>query len=210
MRIYHGCPSPAKLQKAREVAPSFTHGAEWLPSKMPAHDWPYILDNGCYAVEEDYLWNPDPFFSRLTEIEDKMIRDPDFVVLPDVPGEPDATLERSLHYLRRVQRLGYDYYLPIQEGNSIRNVISLAQTIEASGIFIGKGIGPRTRKIIELAHEEGLGVHIGRPGTDLTQARDLGTDSVDTTTIVRNEVWGRLRRLENSRRSSQLTAKAFY
>lgn len=210
MRIYHGCPSPAKLQKARATAPSFIHGAEWLPSKMPAHDWPYILDNGCYAVEEDYLWDPDPFFDMLATVEDKMPRDPDFVVLPDVPGAPDTTLERSLNYLKRVRRLGYDYYLPIQEGNSIRNVVSLAQSIEASGIFIGKGIGPQTRQIVELAHEKGLGVHIGRPGTDLTWARDLGADSVDTTTIVRNEAWGRLRRFENSRNSGQLTAEVFY
>jgi hypothetical protein len=165
---------------------------------MTPHDWPYIVDNGCYGVDDPDEWDPEPFFNRLKTIDDRMPRDPNFIVLPDVPGEPDATLERSLYYVERVAELGYDYYLPIQEGNSIRNVVSLAQSIDASGIFVGLGIDQTVSSLIELAHGEGLGVHIGRPGTDLTWARDLGADSVDTTTIVRNGAWGRLRRLENS------------
>lgn len=126
------------------------------------------------------------------------------------PGEPDATLERPLYYLDRVAELGYDYNLPIQNGISIRTVVALAQSIDAAGIFVGRGIDQTVSALIKLAHDEGLGAHISRPGTNLTWARDLGADSVDTTTIVRNWAWERLRRVENSRESHQLSTEVFY
>src|SRR6056297_3371219 len=134
MRIYHGCPSPKKLERARETAPNYEHGAQWNPDKMTPHDVPYIVDNGAWsASHNDEFWEPEPFFDRLTEIEEKMPREPDFVVLPDVPGEPDATLEMSLHYSRRVSDFGYDYYLPVQRGVNPEGAAILADDIGASG-----------------------------------------------------------------------------
>lgn len=199
MRIYHGCPSPAKMRKVRKHAPSYEHGCQWNPDKMTPHDEAYFLDNGCYAANlNDELWESDDFLRRLGEIPEKMPRDPDFVVVPDVPGEADATFERSLLYVREVREFGYPYLLPVQDGVGIKNAISLADAIGAAGIFIGGSNEWKrynTRRFVKRARERDLWVHVGSP-PDLLWAGGIGVDSVDTTSIVRNEDWHKLRRLE--------------
>jgi hypothetical protein len=207
MQIYHGCPSPKKLERAREEAPNYEHGAQWNPDKMTPHDVPYIVDNGAWsAAHNDEFWEPEPFFKRLEGIEDKMPRAPDFVVLPDVPGEPDVTLEMSLRYAGRVKEFGYDYYLPVQRGVNPEGAAVLANDIDAAGIFVG---GSKSWKhtygdwIASTAHKHGLKCHVGQPDMGdkgLLWADEAGVDSVDTTNIVRNDAWEKLRQLERQDR----------
>lgn len=209
MAIYHGCPSPKKLQHARDAAPSFTHGAEWNPDKMTAHDWPYIIDNGAYqAWQNDEEWDADPFLKRLEQIETRMPRDPDFVVLPDILKGSFESMARSAYWARRVDEFGVDYYLPVQNGMPVEQAVRAAVDIGASGIFVG---GSRAYKeeyagqYVMTAHDCGLKCHIGKPGPRLTWARDLGADSVDTVSIVRNRYWGRLRKLEGAEPTDETT-----
>ncbi len=156
---------------------------------MTPHHVPYILDNGAYkAYRNDEEWDPDPFLSRLEEIGEKMPRDPDFVVLPDVLEDGDASIKRSRKWSDKISSFGYRYYLPVQDGMPVEQTVREAVDMGASGIFIG---GTRKFKLeyadqfIMTAHDYGLLAHIGRPGTNLSWVRDLGADSIDTTSIVR-------------------------
>jgi len=203
MRIYHGCPSRKKLKRARNEAPNYEHGAQWNPDKMTPIDAPYILDNGAWSTAHNgEFWEPDEFFEQLGKVEKKMPRDPEFVVLPDVPGEPDATLERSMYYTRRVDEFGYDYYLPVQPGVSPEAAAVLGQNLDASGLFLG---GDKQWKstygdwICSIAHRHGLDCHVGQPDMGemgFLWADQAGFDSIDTTNVVRNEAWWKLRQLE--------------
>jgi hypothetical protein len=193
--IYHGHPSPNALEKCREVAPGVNYGAEWSPAKMTDHDWPYILDNGAFAAyKHGYPWDATAFVNRLREVTERMPREPDFVVLPDVVTNAEATTERATtwaEYLEDEFRTAF----PIQDGHEIEKIAPLAADLNCTALFIGGTIEWKQRHgadIVEAAHEHDLHCHIGRPG-DLCWVREIGADSVDTTSIVTDQNWDRLR-----------------
>lgn len=202
MKIYHGIPTPKKMAKADAAAPSYDHGAEWLPYRMTAHDWPYILDNGAYGGNFDLA----EFVAALERL-DEMPCPPDFVVLPDVHKEGLASISRSSRYAGLVDTYGYDYYLPVQDGMDVGAAVRVAVDLGASGVFVGGSDQWMLRYADQFAmtgHDYGLKCHIGKPGGTvqnpsrgrLTWAEKIGADSVDTTSIVRNGYWHRLRNLE--------------
>ena len=197
MIIYHGHPSPTSIEQCRDAAPSYTHGAEWSPAKMTPHDWPFILDNGAYhAFVNGFPWDATAFVGRLNQI-DSMPRDPDFVVLPDSVANPEETKERSQQWADLVK---FRTAFAVQNGLNSEEAVQFADRIGAGVLFVGGTINWKRKhapEIVEAAHDHGLECHIGRP-SDLVWARDIGADSVDTISIVRNESWGRLRRLEQN------------
>jgi hypothetical protein len=73
--------------------------------------------------------------------------------------------------------------------------------VAADGIFVG---GPwrwkraHGEEIVRRAHEEGIPVHLGNPGSKegLVWARRAGFDSVDTTSIFQNQTFDWLEALE--------------
>lgn len=205
MRIYHGHPSPNSIQSAREAAPSYTHGAEYSSLKMTPHDWPYILDNGAFrAYIRNEPWDVDAFVGRLAQI-DTMPRDPDFVVLPDVVTDPTATRERATQWAGVIE---YPTSYPVQDGVDPADAVSIADRLGADTLFVGgtvKWKRSHAEAFVTTAHDHGLRCHIGRPG-DLVWADRIGADSVDTTSIVRNESWHRLQRLENAAAQASLDA----
>jgi len=196
MKIYHGSPSPKKIDKCKEAAPSYTHGAEWYPDKMTPHNWPYILDNGAYgAYINNEPWDVDEFVKRLGEL-DSMPREPDFVVLPGVVTSPKATAKRTKKWAEFLSHLPLAY--PLQDGIDPNRVIRLADERYCDTLFIGGTVEWKRRnakEIIDVGHKHGFDVHIGRPG-DLLWAEEINADSVDLTTVVRNQDYSRLRKLE--------------
>lgn len=221
MHLFHTCASRNDLETAAEHAPSFEHGVGWVPNKVCRHDWAYFLDNGCYkAWRENREWTGDAFRERLGGLGE-MPRPPEFVVLPDVPRDARRSLERSEQWVDVVQEHGYDYYLPVQDGMSPGRAVQEAGRLGASGLFIAGSARYKweyAHLLVDLSHEHGLNAHIGNPGeagTDgstkgvapsaqsLTWARDTGADSVDSSSIVRNGYWGRLRSLEASAKTEQ-------
>lgn len=208
MIIYHTCGSLNDLQKCRKVAPSVKHGLAWIPRKMCRHDEPYIIDNGVYgAAKRDEDWEPDPFIDRLIEVEEKMPRDPDWVVLPDAFKDGIVSLVRSGYYADTVAEFGYDYYLPVQDGLPVEDSVRSAKELGAAGIFIGGSQRFKLQKadqFVMTAHDYDLKAHIGRPGPVLTWVRDHGADSMDSSSIVRNGYWKRLRKLEGAQPTEEV------
>lgn len=197
MIIYHGHPSPNSIEQTRNHAPSYTHGAEWSPAKMTPHDWPYIIDNGAFrAFTRNEPWDATAFVGRLNQIS-SMPRDPDFVVLPDVVTNPERTIKRSTEWAGMIE---YNTAFAVQDGIKPEKAIQVAGRLECNTIFVGGTVGwkrANAEAFVQECHENDLKCHIGRPG-DLVWAKDIGADSVDTTSIVHNEAWHRLERLENA------------
>ncbi len=198
MIIYHGVPTPKKMKKIRKAAPEYKHGACWLPDKMAKHDWEYILDNGCYSAwNKNKTWEPDGFLKSIGKIED-MPRKPYFIVAPDIVGKGRASLTLSITFKRMVER--DDFFLPIQKGMDEDMVKPYID--EFKGLFIGGLVYWSKSEVqdwVEFAHDNDLLIHIGRTSNLqlLKWAERIGSDSVDTTSIVRNQNYSILENLSN-------------
>jgi hypothetical protein len=208
MIIYHGHPSPKSVEAVRQHAPSHTHGAEWSHQKMTPHDWPYILDNGAFAAyANNEPWDVDAFVGRLSQLE-TMPRDPDFVVLPDVVTNPEQTRERATKWAGVID---YPTAYPVQDGVTLEDAVEIADRLDAGTLFVGGTVDWKRRhaeSFVETAHAHDLRCHIGRPG-DLVWADEIGADSVDTTSIVINQSWHRLERLEASTGQASIESGAW-
>lgn len=195
MRIYHGSSSPSVIERATEAAPSHTHGYCWTPYKMTPHDTPYILDNGAFsAYKNNEPWDVDAFVGRLGQL-DTMPREPDFVVLPDVVTNPEQTRERAAQWATIIDR---PTAMPAQDGMEPDDLVAFCDRVGAGTIFVGGTVRWKQRvgeDFVTTAHDHGLDCHIARPG-DIQWARDIGADSVDTSSIAASESYHRLRALE--------------
>lgn len=162
---------------------------------MTPHDWPYILDNGAYrAFKRGEPWDVDAFVGRVAQL-DTMPRDPDFVVLPDCVASPERTRERSEQWAGVIHA---PTAYAVQDGCDPEDAVDFADRVEAVALFVGGTVRwkrTHAEEVATAAHDHGLRCHIGRPN-DLTWAKAIGADSVDTSTIVRDGAWHKLEQLE--------------
>lgn len=206
MRLYYTGASPDNLRQAREHAPSHSHGFGWTPGKMTPHDYPYFLDNGAYTGDFDACEWVDTVVEALFD----MPTAPDFVVLPDVYGDAEATIARHERFLANdhdceqgVPPVGeLRMYWVLQPGVPLEEQFDVIQP-RIDGVFIG---GPKRwkrahgREIVDRAEDRGLRTHVGNPGgaDGLVWAYRCGFDSLDTTSIFQNGYWHYLDRLERA------------
>lgn len=200
--IYHGACSPGDIRRANQIAPGIRHGHCWSPQKQTPHDNPWFLDNGVYSAwDNDRDWYPEPWAEALMNCREKMPRDPDFVVLPDALGDAEKTLARSRRLADNVFP-DWTRAFAVQDGMSVTFALDAADELDCGYLFIG-GTAEWKRRTAEdfigPAHNAGLRVHIARPSLPggIMWARDIGADSIDTTSIVRTPAWHHLERVAN-------------
>ncbi|WP_201292972.1 hypothetical protein [Halobacterium bonnevillei] len=204
MRVYHGAPSPENLRKCRKAAPSHVHGACWTPQKMVAHEVPYFIDNGAFTEEFD----PEAWRDLLATVDEEMPHPPDFVVLPDAFNDADGTLARHREYAEVVLDHGFEPAPVLQPGRSVTSQVAIADGLGADIVFLGgecRWQRAHGEEIVEEAHDRGLCVHIGNPGSSegLVWAYRVGFDSVDTSSILQNQYFHWLEDLEVATHSSR-------
>lgn len=214
MRLYHTCASQPDLERARNLAPSIEHGVGTLPTRLSHGDAPWFLDNGAYSGQFD----PEEFRAAL-ERAAAFDRPPEFVVVPDSPGDPEATRERVAGWTGEILDHGLTPYGVIQPGRLAEQFVRLPDAVE--GVLVGgagganadrdwrrspTGVGrPRIDFVTDLARERGLAVHVGRPGANLSWwVHETDVDSLDTASVVRNGYWHRLRRVEAANDPNQM------
>jgi len=200
--IYHGSCANKPIEKANRIAPGIRHGHCWTPYKQTPHDNPWFLDNGVYSAwDNDRDWDAAEWEDTVAWVSDNMPRDPDFVVLPDAVGEPETTLALSRQYADTVPA-DLTRAFAVQDGMSVDFALNAAEELDCEYLFIG-GTKDWKRQcagdFIAPAHDAGLQVHIARPSLPggIMWARDIGADSVDTTSIVRTPAWHHLERVAN-------------
>jgi len=195
MRLYMSDCSNPSLRKCRERAPSHSFGRVWTPdNNRPGSS--YIVDNGAYTSSFD----PEEWTDLLNKAESHPWP-PDFVVLPDVYGDAEGTLERHREHVDAVLSRGLRPAAVMQPGMDEEVQIRLAERIGADVIFVG---GPNRWKrtmgeqIVDAAHDRSMAVHIGNPGLPdgLKWACRIEADSLDTSTIIQNQAWHYLDELE--------------
>lgn len=141
----------------------------------------WCADNGCFGkgFDENNWW------AWLVKHADKASTCR-FATAPDVVGDAEATLERSLPWLPKIRELGYPAAFVAQDG--IENTV--VPWTEFDVLFIGGStefkLGPTARRYANEARERGMWVHMGRVNSlrRLRYADAIGCHSADGTKIT--------------------------
>lgn len=200
MRLYMADGSTSSIAKCRERAPSHAYGRVWTPAhrKFGA---PYIVDNGGYqAAMKGEEWSEADWLDLLDRVVEHPWP-PDFVVLPDVYNDAEATIERHRQYISEVLDRGFRPAAVLQPGMDETLQVRLADQIGAKVVFVGgenRWKRAHGEEIVAAAHERNMAVHIGNPGVPggLRWAQQIGADSVDTASIVASEAYHHLDELK--------------
>ncbi len=138
----------------------------------------WAVDNGCYSQPQKY--SNDGYLSWLGKLDYKKCL---FATAPDVVGDAEATLERTVTMLPRIRALGYKVAFVAQDGAKIDGL----PWSDFDCLFIG---GTNKFKLSQaagdlIAHALHLGkwVHMGRVNSykRIRLANVLGVHSVDGT-----------------------------
>jgi len=207
MRLYMADASVPALAECRQRAPEHTFGRVWTPNQS-RYGAPYIVDNGEFqAAMRGEEWSKEEW----TDLLDKVASHPwppDFVVLPDVYNDAEATLARHREHIDEVTGRGLRPAAVLQPGMDAETQVQLASRIGAGVCFVGgdnrwkRAVG---EDIATAAHERDMAVHIGNPGMPdgLKWAIGIGADSVDTASIVASEAWHYIEELSSLSRGSR-------
>lgn len=138
----------------------------------------WCADNGCFgsSFDETHWWE---WLQRNAASADECV----FATAPDVVGDANATLERSLPWLPRIRSLGYPAALVAQDGQ----LPELTPWGAFDVLFIGGStewkLGAEARTLVAEAKRRGKYVHMGRvnSGSRLSYAAAIGCDSADGT-----------------------------
>lgn len=145
--------------------------------------WLFACDNGCFSPD-NYVGD-DAWFGWLERNADRA-DDCLFATAPDVVGDAQATLDRSLPWLPRIRALGYPAALVAQDGLEALDVPWDAFDV----LFIGGStewkLGPEAASLALRARRHGKRVHMGRVNSRkrLRYAAAIGCDTADGTFLA--------------------------
>ena len=162
----------------------------WLTKK--AKRFPCALDNGAFGGTRDKrkCYDPHRFLATLHRCY-QMGLELDFVVAPDRIGAGTDSLSMSVHWAKNMIP-GSNLALALQDGMTPEDVKPHLHLFAV--LFIGgskKWKWQTAEAWINLAHDNDKRCHIGQVGTlrGLRRAHELGADSVDSASFVRNKRW---------------------
>lgn len=142
----------------------------------------WAADSGCFNAKtypgDDAWWS---WLESQVQHVDTCL----FATAPDIVGDHEATLERSLPWLSKIRALGYPAAFVGQDGATVETV----PWDEFDWLFIGGTtewkLGPVAAEIAAEAKSRGKGVHMGRVNSELRirYAHHIGCDTADGTFI---------------------------
>lgn len=174
--------------KAKAIEPHLNSGVVGLMN-TPANGyviepgWAWAADNGCFGKGWPGYGKWIAWLEKFTTEQRAACL---FATAPDVVGDGQASLARSLPWLAVIRSLGYPAALVTQDGMTPSQI----PWQEVDWLFIGgtddHKLGPEGKALIAAAHDHGKRVHIGRVNSQqrfLAMAA-LGADSCDGTFIA--------------------------
>ncbi len=143
----------------------------------------WCADNGCYGKG----WpGEDAWLAWLDGFTQEQRARCDFAVAPDVVGDAEATLARSLPWLGVIAALGYPVAYVAQDGATIDTL----PWDQFDVLFLGGStrwkLGPDARLLTDAARQRGKRVHMGRVNSErrYRYAAAIGCDSADGTYLT--------------------------
>jgi len=148
----------------------------------------YFVDNGAfYKWKRQERFSGWEFRSFLRKVLESYPFLPDFVVIPDVVADSEATVKSFLKWypelkqLISIDRLAF----VVQDGMEREEVVELLSKHPVGYLFVGGSLEWKLltgRVWVEVARELSIKCHIGRVGTPrrVTWAKVIGADSIDS------------------------------
>lgn len=199
MKIYQG---NGNSHSIRKYCRTKGYGLMVSPGgcSTPQHFDHYAIDNGAFSAWiNNRTWDGNAyllFLSRLISI-----KQPDFLVVPDLVAKGQESLDFSLKWRDELPRIQTRHYLAVQDGmkpNIVRDVIK-----NFEGIFVGGTIDWKLAtgaSWASFAHDRNLPCHVGRVGTweRIVWARSVGMDSIDSSSWPQNDSFHHIETARNS------------
>jgi hypothetical protein len=148
--------------------------------KGPHEFMPYALDNGAYARGDN--WD-EAGWKRMLDWAKLSGQPPRWIIVPDVVGNRDGTLDKWWKYAPVAERYGWPLAFAVQNGMTLKDVPS-----DASVVFVGGTLDWKW-KTLEMWCERFPRVHVGRVNSykRLWQCHDSGAESCDGTGWMRGD-----------------------
>lgn len=143
--------------------------------------WVWAADNGCFN-EKTYVGD-EKWFAWLTGQSPEGCL---FATAPDVVGDHEATVARSLPWLERIRAAGYPAAFVMQDGATAQNVPWDAFDVAFIGGSTGWKLGREVLVLITECRIRGKPVHVGRVNSKKRFLRfaHLGCASADGTYLA--------------------------
>lgn len=192
MKIYTGTCAGKKFEKIKEyglgimISPS--------PSFEPRKNFTQVscaFDNGVFqSYKRGYPFMEGLFWKVLTKCYSLGIN-LDFIVCPDIVMGGNDSLDFSVEWARTLLKTAPVLALAVQDGITTQMVDSYILSL-FDVIFVGGSVEWKWKTADEwtkFAHKNKKKIHIGQVGQAryLRFAEHIGVDSVDSTSIVRND-----------------------
>ena len=191
MKIYTGMTGGAKLEKVKKYKLGFMISS--TPDRLPCAECKETfcaLDNGAFISHGRGYPFMESYFLKALDKCYSMGINLDFIVVPDIIGDGERSLDFSLGWMDRL--IGGKLALAVQDGMTPAMIpvnMPDVTTIFLGGSLTWKWDNAEVWKA--FADSRGLKFHIGRCGNlnALVKAKSLGVTSVDSTNFVRNDNW---------------------
>lgn len=201
----------SRTDSHRNVAALQQAGWRWIVGPLDKgdgrlHGMAYALDNGAWpAHAQEIPWNEAAFVRAL----DRFGAGADFVVVPDVVADREASLIRTRAWLPRLiarpeLRL---ILIAVQDGMTHDEITQLVELDPRIGLFIGGSTEWKLSAIMpwgRWAKEREIYMHVGRVNSSkrIALCAQAGADSFDGTSVTRYS--SNLARLDGARRQMAL------
>lgn len=195
MKIYTGQTSGEDLEKIKGLGMGIMISSS--PHGSPGKAYGQVscaLDNGAFTCfKKGYPFQSNIFISTLQKCYSLGIP-LDFITVPDMVGRGGESLEFSLSWVKEPRSLLYsapNLALVLQDGmtqGDLKEEVLCLFTY----LFIGGTVEWKWKTVdtwVKFAKDNGKKIHIGQCGkrSYLERARELGVDSVDSTSFQRNK-----------------------
>ena len=207
MKIYTGLTNdPNKIKKIKQYNLGIMISSSYSKqATKPIPEANYALDNGAFSCyQKGYPFNRDLFLWALDKAFRKSII-LDFIVCPDIVCGGKKSLEFSMKWATNELLGTPNLALVVQDGMQFNDILYHHKDY-FSYIFVG---GSKEWKWETAegwknkADKLGMKLHIGRCGTieALKKAKEIGSDSVDSTSFTRNNSWHILEEFLNNKQN---------
>jgi|TARA_Y100000310_G_scaffold84249_1_gene81033 hypothetical protein len=210
MRIYTGTAFGEKFKKVKELGLGIMISTFDLKSFRPEKyfgEVPCALDNGVFnCYRKGYPFQADLFLKNIAHCYKIGIK-LDFIVCPDIMCAGTRSLEYSLMWARGELATAPNLALVVQDGMRVKDIESDLEP-NFTHIFVGGSVEWKWKSVDEwvgFAKDRGLKSHIGQCGQKkyLEKAFEMGVDSVDSSSIVRNKSWEIIEHYQKSMKGAQ-------
>ena len=204
MLIYTGNSDGEKLDRVKELNMGIliASSANRTISRR-YREVPCALDNGAFqCFRRGFPFQADVFRRSLANAYQMGVT-LDFIVCPDVVAGGMASLEFSMEWRLGELRTAPHIAFVVQDGMTIEDLHKHNIPQLFTQLFVGGTLDWKWKTAsmwVDYAHHNGMKLHIGRCGTlpRLLQAEKMGADSVDSTSIARNDSWDTIRELRQT------------